>query len=42
VRLQLVKVDHVENLERACAVLREHFAFEQWRIVNIAEVLPRA
>ena len=39
-RMRLVKIDHAKGLEHACAVLREHFPFERWRIVNIAETLP--
>ena len=39
-RIRLVKVDDAKSLEHAFKVLRKHFPFDQWRIVNIAETLP--
>ena len=36
-RLQQVNVDCTRSVETAIGRLRQHFDFEQWRIVNIAE-----
>ena len=36
-RLQQVNVDCTRSVETAIGTLRQHFDFEQWRIVNIAE-----
>ena len=35
--LQQVNVDCTESVVTAIGKVREHFDFEQWRIVNIAE-----
>ena len=36
-KLQQVNVDCTRSVETAIGRLRQHFDFEQWRIVNIAE-----
>ena len=40
-RLQTVNVDCSKSIEYATRKMREHFPYEEWRIVNIAEKAQR-
>ena len=36
-RLQIVNIDGSKSIETATRIMRRHFEYEEWRIVNIAE-----